>query len=827
MRLAGRALRSLSTMKLRSSLRAVRSLCATVAWAALSHVGLFAAQAESRGSLQGVIVDPAKRPVEYATVTLQSDREADGVRRTATDNKGEFVFEELPFGNYRLSYGPMGGETEAGPNVTLDRARSAVRLGPLVLAAAPLQLEKVEVGARREAFYNSIDRKVYNVGQDVQSAAGTASDLLQNVPSVQVDVDGNVSLRGDENVLILINGKTSAMMGRNRAAVLEQMSASTIERVEVITNPSAKYKPEGTAGIINLVLKREPRAGFSGTARGNVGNERRANGSLSLAYNTGKYTLSGMVGLRQDDRERAVEELRTRFDPIAAAPLFSEQRSLDRSRPLSRLAELGAEVQLSEQTRFGLSADYNDRELTRRASQRNVTRDASGAIARDSERIRVAPESEQDLEFTGTFEHAFDDDGHELAVELQGERSTEEEDSLFTNLQHSPALATSQDRTLVRTNEREWELSADYTRPLGEIATLEAGYSGERSETDLDLQASFLDPVTQAWRPDATRSNRFIYEGTIHAFYGTYGQKFGDFGFMAGGRVEQAQIDTNQVTLARVDRNRTTSFYPSLHLTYDLNERHQLQANYSHRVNRPDGDDLNPFPEYDDPFHLRAGNPQLEAEEIHSFEAGYQYRKDDTTYLAAVYYRQRYNGITDVTRFVDATTLLTTKENLGDSRAGGAEVGITRRIAERLALNFSGNIYRNEIDAANLGFTGRRAATAWDAKLNANWDATKSTLIQLNASYTAKRLTPQGYREPTFIANLGLRHTFASRKTALIVSVSDVFDTLRDRTRLDTPLLRQDVTRRRSPRIIYVGLSYNFGQATKREAEEPQYDTAL
>jgi conjugative relaxase-like TrwC/TraI family protein len=266
--------------------------------------------------------------------------------------------------------------------------------------------------------------------------------------------------------------------------------------------------------------------------------------------------------------------------------------------------------------------------------------------------------------------------------------------------------------------------------------------------------------------------------------------------------------------------------YPTLHLTYDLPKNQQLQLNYSHRVRRPEGDDLNPYPEYQDPFNLRAGNPKLQPEQIHSVEAGWQFKQDDTTYLATAYHRYRYNGITEVTRFINGGALLTTKENLSVSRASGVELGITRRFLDKLALNFSGNIYRNEIDAGNLGFSAPRSAAAWDAKVNLGWDVSKATLVQLNANYTAKRLTPQGYRYPTAVVNIGLRHNFRDKKTAFVVTVSDVFNSLKERTLIDTASLQSETIRRRSSRIVYAGLIYNFGRPAKKSKDELSFDNA-
>jgi outer membrane receptor protein involved in Fe transport len=296
---------------------------------------------------------------------------------------------------------------------------------------------------------------------------------------------------------------------------------------------------------------------------------------------------------------------------------------------------------------------------------------------------------------------------------------------------------------------------------------------------------------------------------------------------LAGLRFEQARNVTAQpLTGIRGDSD-YGKLYPSLHLTRDLGDVHRLQLSYSHRVDRPDGGDLNPYVDYEDPSHLRAGNPALHPEDVHSIEAGYEYRAQGTSYLASIYHRYRYNGITDVTRFLDDTTLITTPENVGTSRSSGLELGATTRWRKHIALNFSANVYRHEIDARNLGFNGRREATAWDAKLNAHWDVNDRLMLQLNTSYRAKRLTPQGERRPSAITNLGVRYDLRDRKTSLIATVSDVFDTLRDRTVIDTPALQSDITRRRSSRIVYIGFVRYFGKPAKKSGDEMEFDESL
>ena len=790
--------------------------------------GRIFAQPDDAGVVTGTVVAAAtSQPVEYVALALTPKAGGPAVRTAVTDAKGAFAFEQVAFGDYVVSFGLVGTDQQKTPPFSVDARHRSHDLGRLLLGEPAVKMDKVEVSARQTAFHNSIDRKVYYVGKDIQSATGSASDLLRNIPSVQVDLEGNVSLRGNENVLILINGRTSTLMGPNRAMVLEQMPADSIEKIEVITNPSAKYKPNGTAGIINLALKRKRDPGYSGVLRANAGNDRRYNAGVTANYNPGKYNLFGTASVRQDDRPRYATDVRSHSDATTGSVVTTEQTTVEQARPLSRLAQLGVDYTVDEENKLGAAAHYNRRTIDRRSTVSNLTRNATGAVTGDYDRRRTDPEFERSLEGNATWQHSFATEGHELNLELKHDRTTEQEDNRYSNVHRTPFVSATFDNTLIKNTETSTEAIAEYVRPFAHDARLEAGYTRETNKRDMDFRGSFLHPATGAWTPDATVTNRFIYEDTIHSLYVTYGRPVGKFGFLGGARLEQAYIDTNQVTTRVTGRNDYFRLYPSLHLNYNLSDTGQLQLNYSHRIRRPEGDELNPFPEYQDPFNLRAGNPRLRPEDTHSFETGYQYKQDETTYLAALYFRQSYHGFTDVTRYINSTTLLTTRENLASGRSGGLELVATTNLWSKVAVNFSSNAYYSEINARNLGFSARKSTIAWNAKLNANWHATKSDLVQLNTNFTAKRLTAQGYRLPTFVANLGYRHEFADKRTAFILTVSDVFHSLRERTHINTAALHEEIVRRRSGRIVYAGLLYNFGKAPKKKDDTLQFDNQI
>ncbi|MDB6092688.1 MAG: hypothetical protein JWM32_250 [Verrucomicrobia bacterium] len=697
-----------------------------------------------------------------------------------------------------------------------------------VTADDVLKMSKFEVTAKPDVQLNAIDRKVYNVGKEIQSAAGSASDLLQNVPSVDVDIDGNISLRGSDNVLILIDGRSSALMGKNRAEILAQFPADSIDRIEVITNPSAKYKPDGTAGIINIVLKQKHTAGTSGTVTFNVGNEDRYNSSVSLNYHPGALNFFGNLSVRQDDRPRTAADIRTITDAVTGAKIHAEKYTVEESRPLSEIVRLGFDTSANPNNQFGMVANYNHRTAERRAVDHNRVTDSVGNVTSEYDRVRFDPESERSIEGSATFLHRFSAPGHELNLEYKASNKRDLEPDHYTNLYRSPAQGPTFDNVIIRDIEDSREAIIGYVRPLADNSTLEAGYDYSDESRDSDIFNESFDPVSARWVGDPAKSNRFILDRTIHAFYATYTHSFGNFALLAGVRPEFERVSSKLVTLGQVVPNNSAKVFPSLHLTYRLDDRQELQWNYSHRVHRPDSDDLNPFPEYLDPFTLRTGNPRLLPEDIHSIETGYGYREDATSFTATAYYRYTYHGFTNFTSDLGNGVLLTTHENLAVNRATGVEFTANRDLGKTITLTASTNTFFNTIDASNLGFVASKSTVSWIAKAGVTTRLGASTQLQLNGNYASARVTPQGERRPSYVANIGVRREFLNKKAALVLTVSDVFNTLKQEMTVNTPLLVETTTRKRSARIIYLGLSYNFGGPNKKSKEDTlKFDESL
>jgi outer membrane receptor protein involved in Fe transport len=791
-------------------------------------LNLFAQKGE-QGTITGIIVERTTgSPLEFANVVLMKAADSTMVQGTVTGSDGEFTFEKIVNGEYKVFYSFIGFEKAETTVIKVETKQNKIQLGKLSISEINSSFGEVVVTGQKSVYVNSIDRKTFNVGEDLMSKSGSLSDLLQNVPSIQVDTDGNLSLRGSDNVMVLINGKQSSLMGSNRAAVLQQMPANTIEKIEIITNPSAKYKPDGTSGIINIVLKKNKSLGLNGSISANAGNNERYNGNIIVNYNPGRINLFGSYSLRQDDRLRYTNDYRKRTNSTLDTVTYYYLNSKDHSRPISNIFQAGADFEINDHNKVGISGSYNYRSFTRNVTDANMTLNTDRIEITDYDRLRRDPEYEKDMEVSANIQHTFAKEGHELNLDYTASKSREQEDNHYTNDFRVPNTSTTYDNTLIKQGENEAQFSLEYVNPLTKNSKIESGYILESSGNNMDFFGETLNPQSGIWEKNIEKSNHFVYNGYINVGYGTIEQTLGRFGFLTGVRLEQAYLKSNQITSDTVIRNQYFRIYPSLHLSYKLSDINELQLNYSHRIRRPEGDDLNPFPEYQDPYNLRVGNPKLKPADIHSVEFGYQIKKKNTSFLSTLYYRYTYNSMTDITNFINDSVKVTTRENLSKSNSAGMELVFSTSIGSFVNLNLSTNTYYNTIDASGLGYSKNKSAFAWSANLSTGINLTKSTALQITSGYFAGRLTPQGKQLPSFVMNCGFKQEFLKNRALFIVTVSDVFNTMRNTSIIDTPLLYENIVRKRSARIIYAGLTFTFGSNKKKEKDTMlKYDNQL
>ena len=778
--------------------------------------------------IKGRIIDKTgNEPLEFVDVILRLKNDSSIVNLVTSNQNGEFTFDKVRKGDFVITCSFIG-YSESRLNFKVDlKSPEIIQLGNIALNAVYDDVEQVTVISEKPTFNNSIDRKVFNIDKDLLSQSGNVSDLLQNIPSVVVDIEGNLSLRGSENVTVLIDGKPSMLMGKNQASILQQMPANSIKSIEVITNPSAKYKPDGTGGIINIIRKKNTQSGTNGNLITNYGNDNRANANLTINYHPGKVNFFGSYGIRHDIRPRKRTESRTMTDTISHEVSYFNQQDSEYAKPLINLAKAGFDWDISDKTKVGASVNLFHNSFTRTQPVKNEYLNALHQPTSIFDRNRIDYEYERELEYAATIQHQFEKEGHELNVEVTYGDAQEQENNHYTDVYQFPIQPNSMDNTLIRQGGRQGHVDIEYVYPISENSKLEAGYVGEYNREDMDFRGESYNQQTQKWQKDVEKTNEFILNEDVHALYLTYGQTFGKFSALVGFRTEQAFVNSNLVNTGEKIPNNYFRFYPSLHLAYKLNEKSEYQLNYSHRINRPGGDELNPFPEYRDPLNLRVGNPRLKPEDIHSFELGYKYQNDLFSIMPSIYYRYKYNGFSQITKLINDSILMTTSANVSKSQSVGMEWIFSYQLAKFWSTNLSSNFFYNQIDASNLGLSNHKNIVSWSALFSSNVNLNKNTMFQVNCNYRAAQLTPQGKNFPSFIMNAGFREDILRKKASVIFTISDIFKSMVQKTELDTPWMYSVVSRTRTSRIWYIGFVYRFGENSTKASNKLDFDNSL
>jgi outer membrane receptor protein involved in Fe transport len=683
-------------------------------------------------------------------------------------------------------------------------------------------------GASQNGFRSDIDRKSYGIASDLSTTTGSISDALRNIPSVEVDPQGNVSLRGDSNVTILLDGKPSGQFkGASAGQALQALPADTIERVEVITNPSAEFSPEGTAGIINLISKKTRKAGASGSARVSLGNHGRKQAGITGAYNSEKLTLSGDANGRFDPQSADGLDTRTILDGQGHVLSTSQTRNSGSGHLDRWAAHASLDYDLDSTTRIGGDIRFSHFDIDQGPDAKFQAEDPSGAVILafdEPGRLRFGL---GDGAVQANFRRTFGGDGHTLTVNLSREHIDDVRDQSLDRISTVPPGPAVFSDLRTRNSQNQTELKADYVRPMPGEAKLKTGYDLRIDDNRYDNQGLIGVSAATAL-PDPAQANRFLYRQTVAAAYLTYEQPAGDWTVLGGLRLENVELDLNQVTTAQVHDASYFRAYPSLHLAYKLSDAQQLSLSYSRRVQRPQPDDLNPFPVPFGPLNFQAGNPNLQPQTTDSLEAGYQYRAGGTFYLATLYYRRNAHGVTDVVTAQAGGVLLTTKANLSNSQAAGLELVANGHLTKTLSYSVSTNLYWNEIEAVNDGlqqlpnFAGRRQAFEVGGRGSLTWQPTAKDTFQASTNLNAKRLTPQGFVEPFAITYLGYRHKFSDALFG-VVTIQDPFQGLRFRQTSSTPILRDHSDARVHIRGIFFGVTRNFGGGPKKP-REPGFD---
>ena len=772
----------------------------------------------SVGHISGTVVDSdTERPIETATVALWSARDSSLVTGAVTDEAGRFDLEQLQGGRYYLTVSFIGYRSRTIDDINLSQTMRHADLGKVGLGPDTAMLEEVRVEAERGFMETRIDRTVYNTKDQLVAVGGSATDVLRNIPSVEVDVDGKVSLRGSQNVAVLLNGRPAQMNGDMLASFLQGLPASSIERIEVIPNPSARYEPDGMSGILNIVLKQDTDLGLSGGLTAGLGTQDNYNASGFLAYGKGKLGLRANYGFRNGSRN--MEGDRFNEYRFREPSTFLESNNLGEHNSLSHMLNTNLDYQLDRRHSLSLSAMAGIRGAD--GDEFTDYSELDDALVLTNRYERLADEEGDDfnMDYALSFRRILDPTKHELTAEMRFERETEMEQENYLERVLVPQPATSptdlaRELQNVDQDERSTETSfqVDYLRPLGEKGKIEAGYKGALRRLDSEFISESYDFGLGQYRPDVDLNNTFLFNEQVHAAYGILASEMGRLGFQAGLRVEQAMTTFDLRTTQESYDNDYFSLFPSAFLTYKLSEKNQIKANYSKRINRPRTYALNPFRDQDDPLFQRVGNPYLRPEYIHSIEAGFVRTSKATTFTLSPYFRRTVDMI-HYYQFMDTTGVTTlTFQNFDTSDSWGAESIGTLRFGRRLNAYGSLNVYRIQTDGSNVESDLSNDAYGWSTRINASYQVRPGLDVQASFFYRSPINIENGRMDAFSMSDLAFRQQLFGERASLGLRVSDVFNTMGFSMSRATDQYRLEMDRRWDSRQLHLTFTYNFGR---------------
>lgn len=762
----------------------------------LSFISVFAQprQAPPKITIIGKVIDKSSsQPLEYATIVFQSTRRPEVVTGGITDSKGEFSI-EINAGSYDVRVEFISFKTIEFKNQNLQKNTN---LGTIALVDDATQLDGVELRAERSTVEIKLDKRVYNVGQDMMVKGGTVSDVLDNVPSVSVDVEGNVSLRGNESVRILIDGRPSNAININDA--LRLIPADAIDKVEVITNPSARYDAEGGGGIINIILKKGKNQGLNGVITGTVGDPRNYGLTGNINYKSENFNVFSTLGY--SDRNSPGNSLTNSeyFDNNGNTTNFINERRKNERLREGFNGSFGAEWFLDKTTTWTNTVSY------RRDSGANpdevlffdfdANRNFLGTRLRFNDQFSAG----ENVEYASNLIKKFKKDGHQLSVDFSTSFNKDDSNSFIFDVD---------DQTTENIQRQSRNLAQlDYVLPLTENSRFEAGYRGDFTKVLTDFEVFTDIGSTGNFTLDTNLSNVFEYKEYVNAFYTQFGSKINKFSYLFGLRWEDSNIGVNLISGDNYNNKRYNNFFPSAFFAYEISDKSNVTLSYSRRIQRPRGRFLNPTANISSNINIFQGNPDLDPAMTHAIDLGYLKRWNKLTFNTSAYINktddvfqfirresgeifenwidENNNEIVDPGEVTQIPIILSGPINLATEYRFGFEFTLNYTPYKWWRLNGNFNFFRNELKG-NYNYTNFQGdpvsinldnvATSWFARINSKITLPYKIDWQTNATYNAPQANAQGRSLGVISANLAFSKDILKEKGTIALNVSDVFN---------------------------------------------------
>ena len=774
-------------------------------------------QQNPTGIIKGQLLDSSDhKPLAFASIQVSKSAGNQLITEKLTSADGKFEI-SVPYGNYSIRFNFIGYGTVTKKNISINEKNTSIQLGSISMLISNQSLKEVVVQAEKSSMQLALDKKIFNVGKDLANAGGSASNILMNIPSVSVDPDGGVKLRGSDNVRILIDGKPSGLVSIKGGAGLQQLQASMVERVEIITNPSARYEAEGMAGIINIVLKKDRRQGFNGSFEVITGNPTNFGGAANVNYRKNKFNFFVNYGITY------------RVQPYYN-DLTQEVYRHD-STFITQQHNKGSFTGYNNNIRGGLDYFFNEKSVLTAAymykkskgkrltsilyndylfSEKNLT----DYVKRTQDEDEIEPYTD----FTVDYKKSFAQKGHELTAEFKYLDYWENSDQIFTQHTFGPTNIEDLKQSIIQHSvniefEKQYLVQVDYTKPIGKDGKFETGLRSSLRNMVNDYLVTQKNS-SGGFDPLPGFDNAFIYNENIHGAYGIYENKQDKLSYQLGLRAELTDVETRLDRTNQKNPRNYGNLFPSSHVTYQLPNNNGLQISYSRRIRRPVYNDLSPYATFSDSRNFSGGNPNLNPEFSNVFELGHLKTFDKGSISSSVYYRSTTGRIERI-RYVDALGNASTRpENLLSEKAYGVEFTSGFTPKNWWKLDFNANFFHANIDGSNILATYKTATYSWFARQTSRFSFKKKFDVQIRINYEAAQRTVQGLRKAMYYTDLSMSKEVLKDRGTLSLNVLDVFKTRKAKYIYNGANYHYDGYGRYSPTQVNLTFSYRIKQST-------------
>ncbi len=772
-----------------------------------------------RGTITGQIIDAqTKQKIEYCNVVLIRFRDSSMAAGTITNKEGKFVLDNITPGFYKLRASYIGYETRTIDSLRIFPQNLNVDLGIVALEEKSIDLSNVVVVGEKEVIINNLDRKVINVEKDLTTVGGNAVDVVQNIPSVTVDADGNVSYRGNQNIRILIDGKPSELLGLGSGDVLSNIPASQIESVELVTNPSARYDPEGTGGILNIILKKKRDGGVNGNISLTGGTGDKFNGSLNFNYRISSLNFFASIDSRYNNSENNGNSLRQNL--LGGTNAYLNQISDGVFNHFGNNITAGLDYIIDDFNTLTFSSRYRKGGFDNTSFVQNKTLNSNQSMTRYFERDSDNDRRMNALQNTLSYRRTFSNKGAELTADIMLGNFRMNRDEKFeqTNfdLSMNPLPNPLLQKGLSNNNNIQWTIQSNYINPIVDFGRIETGFKISLRNFKSNNDYVNYDYNTNNWISDITRKTNFDFKENIYAVYGIYSNNYEKFQYQIGLRAEQADVSGFEKNTAVGFNKNYFSVYPTIHLVQILPDFQELQLSYSRRVERPHNRILNPYVDRSDSLNLSYGNPELDPEYINSLEFGYSKLFDKTALTSSIFYRHTENAITNYTFIRPDGVTETTWRNLAKRLSYGVELTLSSPVFEWLRTNSSFTYFKNEFNGLDIS----NSAYSWIGKLNLTYMPARDFNLQVNLNYEGPNFMGQTKSKEQFSTDLAMKKDFLNGQLSVLFRLSDVFNTRKWESETYGTNFFTSSYRKMESRVAYIGITYRLSTANNNRERE-------